>query len=413
VAAIEVDAIADPTLRRTILAHRAWVGTERGWPDAAACAALAREALDGDELLHDAGRRAAYHLGTRALVMADHADEAHAAIARLRDHADQRGSLRLRAAAAWYAADLALRRGRVAEAEDEARTALCLVDDDVSVLTGGAASVLVHALAERGAFDEARELLRERGLDSSMTGMPWESALIYARARLWLAEGDYERALAEATVSGAQREERGRPNPTWTPWRSTAALALAHLGRRAEAAAMADAELGAAERFGAPVPIVAALHARAVAEPDDAARVGLCERALEVAAGTPALLESVRARLELGSTLAYIGRRIEARDALRPALADADAVGATLLAQRARRELVATGLRPRQAALEGAAALTPRQRQVCELAAAGKGNRQIAQALFLSIKTVETHLAAGYRKLGVGTRADLAGQLAQ
>ena len=93
VAAIEVDAIADPTLRRTILAHRAWVGTERGWPDAAACAALAREALDGDELLHDAGRRAAYHLGTRALVMADHADEAHAAIARLRDHADQRGSL--------------------------------------------------------------------------------------------------------------------------------------------------------------------------------------------------------------------------------------------------------------------------------------------------------------------------------
>jgi DNA-binding CsgD family transcriptional regulator len=176
---------------------------------------------------------------------------------------------------------------------------------------------------------------------------------------------------------------------------------------------MADAELGAAERFGAPVPIVAALHARAVAESDDAARVALCERALEVAAGTPALLESVRARLELGSTLAYMGRRIEARDALRPALADADAVGATLLAQRARRELVATGLRPRQAALEGAAALTPRQRQVCELAAAGKGNRQIAQALFLSIKTVETHLAAGYRKLGVGTRADLAAQLAQ
>jgi DNA-binding CsgD family transcriptional regulator len=119
----------------------------------------------------------------------------------------------------------------------------------------------------------------------------------------------------------------------------------------------------------------------------------------------------VRARLVLGSTLAHTGRRIEARDALRPALADADAAGAVLLAQRARRELVATGLRPRQAATEGAAALTPRQRQVCELAAAGKGNRQIAQALFLSIKTVETHLAAGYRKLGVGTRAELAAEL--
>jgi DNA-binding CsgD family transcriptional regulator len=113
------------------------------------------------------------------------------------------------------------------------------------------------------------------------------------------------------------------------------------------------------------------------------------------------------------SALAYLGRRTEARDALRPALADADAVGAVLLAQRARRELVATGLRPRQAAVEGAAALTPRQRQVCELAAAGKGNRQIAQALFLSIKTVETHLAAGYRKLGVNTRAELAARLAE
>ncbi len=412
VAAIDVDAIADPALRRSVLAHRAWAGAERGVPEASAVAALAREALEGGELLHDAGRRAAYHLATRALVMADHADDAHAAITRLRDHAVQRGSLRLHAAAAWYAADLALRRGQLGEAEDEARSALCLVEDDVSVLTAGAANVLVCVLAERGAFDEARDVLRERGLEGSMEGMPWQSAMIHARARLWLAEGDYERALSEALVSGALGEARGRPNPTWTPWRTTAALALAHLGRREEAVAMAEGELAPAERFGAPVPIVGALHARAVAEPDDAARVALCERALAVAAGTPALLEAVRARLVLGSTLAHMGRRIEARDALRPALADADRAGAALLAQRARRELVATGLRPRQAATEGAAALTPRQLQVCELAAAGKGNRQIAQALFLSIKTVETHLAAGYRKLGVGTRAELAAQLA-
>jgi DNA-binding NarL/FixJ family response regulator len=149
-----------------------------------------------------------------------------------------------------------------------------------------------------------------------------------------------------------------------------------------------------------------------VAEADPSARAALCERALSMAAGTSAALESVRARLELGSALAYMGRRTEARDALRPALADADEIGAVLLAQRARRELVATGLRPRRAALEGTGALTPRQRQVCELAGAGKGNRAIAQELFLSIKTVETHLAAGFRKLGVTTRAELALQLA-
>ena len=82
-----------------------------------------------------------------------------------------------------------------------------------------------------------------------------------------------------------------------------------------------------------------------------------------------------------------MGRRVEARAALRPALADADAAGAVALASRARRQLVATGLRPRRAALEGVDALTPRQRQICELAAAGKANREIARQLFVSIKT--------------------------
>jgi DNA-binding NarL/FixJ family response regulator len=68
-------------------------------------------------------------------------------------------------------------------------------------------------------------------------------------------------------------------------------------------------------------------------------------------------------------------------------------------------------LRPRRAALNGADALTPRQRQICELAAAGRGNRAIAAELFLSIKTVETHLAAAYRKLDVTTRMQLAGRI--
>jgi hypothetical protein len=116
-----------------------------------------------------------------------------------------------------------------------------LLDEDVSVLTGAPANVLVCALTERGAFDEARALLHERGLEHSLHGMPWESAVRHARARLWLAEGDFERALTEAQESGALRDERGRSNPTWTAWRSTAALALAHLGRREEAAAARSA----------------------------------------------------------------------------------------------------------------------------------------------------------------------------
>jgi len=412
VAAVDLARTADPLLERVVLAHRAWVGTELGTPGADACAELALAALDGDLLLAEAWRRSAHHLCARTLVMTDRHTAAARAIGAMRDDAIARGSLRLRAAAAWYASELALRTGRVAEAENHARLALDVVDEELNLFTGGAVEVLVCALAERGAFAEARKLLAERGLDGALGPALWEIGVRHARARLWLAEGDFERAFAEACDAGALRDQQGRPNPTWTAWRSTAALALAHLGRRGEAAHLADAELALAERFGAPVPIAAALHARAVAEPDATARAALCGRALAVAAGGGGVLESVRVRLELGSTLAHLGRRVEARDALRPALADADATGAVLLARRARRELVATGLRPRQAAIEGRASLTPRQRQVCELAAAGKANRAIAQELFLSIKTVETHLAAGYRKLGVNTRAALAAELA-
>jgi DNA-binding CsgD family transcriptional regulator len=410
VGAIDLSATTDPLLERVVLAHRAWAATELGTPDARTTAALAREALEGDVLLPEAGRRSAYHLAARALLLTDNPDEARRAIEALREDALARGSLRLRAGAAWYAAELALRCGDVVGAESHARLALSLVHQDVNVFTGGAINVLVCALAERGAFQEAHQVLCERRVDAELGRVRW--GVRHARARLWLAEGDFERAHEDACEAGQRLEEQGRPNPSWTPWRSTAALALAHLGRRDEAAALADTELALAERFGAPVPIARALHARAVAEPGAAERVALCERALALTASVPEVLESVRVRLELGSALAYMGRRVEAREALRPALADADAAGAVLLAERARRELVATGLRPRQAALEGAAALTPRQRQICELAAAGKGNRAIAQQLFLSIKTVETHLAAGYRKLGVNTRAELAAELA-
>jgi DNA-binding CsgD family transcriptional regulator len=273
--------------------------------------------------------------------------------------------------------------------------------------------VLVSALTERGAFARARGVLRELGLDGHLGGCsPSHTSALLARARLALAEGNFERAYAEACEVGAGCDRNCLPNPTLSEWRSTAALALAHLGRRTDAVALADDELELAQRFGTPLPVARALHARAVAEPDDCERVGLCQRALSLLDGRPATLEAARLRLELGSTLSRIGRRVEARDALRPALAEADAAGASLLADWARRELVATGLRPRRAAVDGAEALTPRQRQISELAAAGKGNRAIAQQLFLSIKTVETHLAAAYRKLGVSVRAELDAALA-
>jgi DNA-binding CsgD family transcriptional regulator len=391
--------------------HRAWHSVLLGTRDAGDCAGIALEAVDGEMLVNEAWRRASFHLCVRALVMTDRIDQAKRAIAALREQAAARASLQLLAAADWYASELAIRIGRISEAERRARDALHALRGERNAIFGGAVEVLICALAERAQFEEARELLRDQGLDGALGGRPWETGVRHGRARLWLAEGDFERAFAEASEFGADGERQGRANPTVAPWRSTASLALAHLGRRREAAALADAELALAERFGAPVAIARAMHARAVAEHDDERRVTLCTEALGRPDAKVAALETLRLRLELGATLSYVGRRIEARQALRPVLAEADALDATVLAERARRELVATGLRPRRAALEGAAALTPRQRQICELAAAGKANRAIAQQLFLSIKTVETHLAAGFRKLGVSARGELAAQL--
>ncbi len=406
-AAADPGAAGDPLIRDVLSTHRAWLAVELGEPDAAAAARTARRALASGALLAAAGRRTAYHLCARILVLTDRLDDAATAIASLRREAEGRGSLRLRAAASWYAAELALRAGRVRDAEIEARFVLDVSGDESNLFVAGATEVLVCALIERGALAEAREALEERGLGWELDGHA-EVGARFALARLLLAEGDFERAAEEARATGALREGQGRPNPSWSPWRSTAALALAHLDRRAEAAALADEELALAERFGAPLPRARALHARAVAEADDGRAVAFCGQGLSVLGEDAASLEALRLRLELGARHLRAGRRLEARTALRRTLADGDAVGATVLAARARDGLVATGLRPRRAALAGAAALTPRQRQVCELAAAGVANRAIAQQLFLSVKTVENHLALAYRKLGVATRDELA-----
>ncbi|MDA0140499.1 helix-turn-helix transcriptional regulator, partial [Solirubrobacter deserti] len=125
----------------------------------------------------------------------------------------------------------------------------------------------------------------------------------------------------------------------------------------------------------------------------------------------PARLEQLRALVELGAALRRSGRLEAARDVLRGALHHADRGGARRLAQRARAELVAAGARPRRAALSGCDALTAAERRVATLAAEGRTNRQIAQELFVTTRTVETHLTHTFAKLGVRSRDELAAAL--
>ena len=146
--------------------------------------------------------------------------------------------------------------------------------------------------------------------------------------------------------------------------------------------------------------------ARTVTEP-----IPLLEQAVETLAGSPARLEHTRALVELGAALRRANRRADARAPLRRALEQADRGGMLLLARRAREELNAVGARPRRSALSGPGALTPAEHRVAELAALGHGNRAIAERLYVTQRTVETHLTHAFQKLDISSRAELAAAL--
>jgi DNA-binding NarL/FixJ family response regulator len=139
----------------------------------------------------------------------------------------------------------------------------------------------------------------------------------------------------------------------------------------------------------------------------------LLNEAAAVLESSPARVEHARALTDLGAALRRANRRVDARDTLRAALDAADACGATPLAERARHELRAAGARPRRPRATGVQALTASERRIAEMAAEGLSNPEIAQALFVTKKTVEAHLGSVYRKLDIRSRGQLGGALRQ
>jgi DNA-binding CsgD family transcriptional regulator len=233
---------------------------------------------------------------------------------------------------------------------------------------------------------------------------PWHEAL----GRLALAErrdGDaLEHFVAWRGVLA------GVENPAcFAAWRSATALALASLGRTAEAEELAREELRLARRFGAPRAISTALRAlgHVGVHADLELPLIQLEEAVALAADSEARLELARAQLELGTMLRRVGRRSDAGRALGDALELARECGARLLEERALEELEVAGARVQRAALRGADALSPSERRVVALAIEGLSNRQIAEALFVTRKAVEWHLGNAYRKLDVRSRREL------
>jgi DNA-binding NarL/FixJ family response regulator len=122
---------------------------------------------------------------------------------------------------------------------------------------------------------------------------------------------------------------------------------------------------------------------------------------------TDAPLERARTLVELGAALRRGNQRAAAREPLTAGLDLAHVCGAERLAARAVEELQASGARPRRQRASGPDALTSAEARVARMAADGMTNKEIAQALFVTAKTVENQLGVVYRKLGVRSRDQL------
>jgi DNA-binding CsgD family transcriptional regulator len=179
-------------------------------------------------------------------------------------------------------------------------------------------------------------------------------------------------------------------------------------GEAERARALAREELDLARRWGTPQVIGIAQRGLALITGDEA----LLREAVASLARSPARLELARTQVELGALLRRRRRRADARPPLREGLDLAHACGAVALAERARDELVATGARPRRPALSGPGSLTVSERRVAELAIRGLTNRRIAQELFVTPATVETHLRHAFQKLDIAGRGELGAALA-
>jgi DNA-binding NarL/FixJ family response regulator len=344
-----------------------------------------------------------------ALILADELDAAQRSAERALTIARERGATPEIVAAWWMSGGVAWARGDLVAAEADIRQALDVARlGKLRLAELPLRAVLVGVLVSRGELDAAEAEIEASGMTGEIRDVVWLTFSLYARGVLRLAQGRFEQAAADL-LELERRATRwgviGMPAP---PAEICAARAVAALGERERehARAMAEAALAHARRWGAPALLSRALCTLAMTI-EGADRLAALEQAVAVLDGSPARLARAEALTALGTALRRARRRTDARTPLREALDLARRCGAAGLAKLAFDELAATGERVHHYTPIGVESLTPSQRRVAELAASGMTNRQIAQMLFVTVKTIETHLAAAYDKLGIRSRQQL------
>jgi DNA-binding CsgD family transcriptional regulator len=270
---------------------------------------------------------------------------------------------------------------------------------------------MISALVRRGRLEDAEALGAEMPPDDELSRLYSGLFAFNRRAELYMAQRRARDAVAELRRLDAVVRAFGWERFCQGYGRQLLARALVFSGEREEGLALARSEVASADARAIPGARAQALISLGHAV-DGAEALEAFTAAAEVAAAGASLWVRATAAFELGAALRRDGRRTDARRLLTDARDLAQRTDSTLLVDAASAELLVAGGRPRRTRVSGVEALTASERRVAEHAAAGMSNREIAEALFVTRKTVELHLGNTFGKLGIRSRTEIAGILA-
>jgi DNA-binding CsgD family transcriptional regulator len=407
-ARVTEDLHGETPAERLLLGLRANAAINAGEISAAEAAPIISAALGNGRVIAERLDTTIYIQLSRALLECDALDALEAELDAATVEARRRGDGILLAWVLTFRSLIAWRRGDLLSAEAEARTAVEIADQ---MGWGPAVPIPLHTLVEilleGGAADEVARLLEEHHACGELPENQPFTLLLGSRGRLRLLQGRVEEGIEDLEAQRARLDASGDTPPYALAGLAKALVpALVRVDRFEEARAIADVALRAARASGVRRYIAQSLRAVALARAD-----GPDFDELRTAA---ALFEEIGARIDLARTLVDIGSALRrqrqpaaAREPLRRALDLARACGARPLAERAEHELRAAGGRPRRDRITGRDALTATERRVASLAMEGMTNRQIAETLYVTRKTIESHLERVFRKLGIHARGEL------
>ncbi len=308
--------------------------------------------------------------------------------------------------------EIDFRTGRWPEAYAGAAEAVRIAEEtDQEIALAYGLVCLGHVEAAQGRVDACR-LHAIRALE--LAAHRADALVGFGESVLGLLElglGHNDAAISSLEILRRHAREHGLGEPSVVQWAPDLIEAYVRAGRAAEAERELDVFSAQAETTQRTWALAAAARCRGLLADDDSFAAEF-ETALDWHRRTPTPFEHARTELALGERLRRARRRSDSRQPLRAALETFDRLGARIWADRARTELAASGETARSRDPYASEQLTPQELQVALVVAQGATNKEAAAALFLSPKTIETHLGRVYRKLDVRSRTELARLLA-